>query len=107
MTRRHLLPTCALLVPLCLAGACLAQSPAPAGTPPVEPRTERIRIEDSGSRIDELRIGGETRSITVQPKGGMPTYQVLPSSANRGPTAGERAGTPGSGGTRVWNVLGF
>ncbi len=82
-------------------GLCQAQttagttSPAPvreSGLPGagIEKRTERILIEDAGSRIDELRVGGETRSITVQPKGGAPRYQIQP-------TSGERS----------WNVLAF
>ena len=33
--------------------------------------------------ITELRVGGETRSITVQPKGGMPSYQVQPATGER------------------------
>lgn len=49
----------------------------------VEKRTERIRIEDAGSRIDEVRVGGETQSITVQPKSGMPAYQIQPASGER------------------------
>lgn len=65
-----------------------AQAPAPEST--LEKRTERIQIEDSGARIDELRIGGETKSITVQPKGGMPAYDVQPAS-----------------GERSWKILGF
>ena len=67
--------------------------------PGIEQRTERILVEDSGNRIDELRVGGETRSILVQPKGGMPAYEVQPATAN----------TLGSGttGNRVWKVLGF
>jgi hypothetical protein len=56
----------------------------------IEKRTERIQIEDSGARIDELRIGGETNTITVQPKGRLPAYQVEP-------TSGERS----------WKILGF
>lgn len=56
----------------------------------IEKRTERILFEDAGSRIDELRVGGETRSITVQPKGGAPMYQIQPVS-----------------GARSWNVLAF
>jgi hypothetical protein len=85
-----------LLLPLFLAGLSLCQaqttapSTAPAGvsrpvpvTTVVEKRTERIRIEDAGSSIDELRVGGETRSITVQPKGDMPSYQVQPGSGQR------------------------
>jgi len=56
----------------------------------VEQRTEHIRLEDGGSLIDEIRVGGETKSITVLPKGGMPAYQVAPVS-----------------GERSWKVLGF
>ena len=63
---------------------------APAATGAIEKRTERIHIEDAGSKIDELRIGGETKTIEVQPKGGMPAYQIAP-------TSGERS----------WKVLGF
>jgi hypothetical protein len=94
-----------ILLPLLLAvpGLCLAQTVQPTSTPtaapqasakadiaPVEKRTERIRVEDSANRIDELRVGGETKTITVQPKGGMPAYQVQP-------TSGERS----------WKLLGF
>jgi hypothetical protein len=57
---------------------------------PQETRTERIRVEDEGVRIDELRVGGETRSISVSPKGGMPAYDVAPKT-----------------GERTWKVLGF
>ena len=56
----------------------------------IEKRTERIQIEDAGARIDELRVGGETKTITVQPKGRLPAYQVEP-------TSGERS----------WKILGF
>lgn len=74
---------------------CQAQTtvPKPAEAPPgnsrntavtaVETRTEHIKVEDAGSLITELRVGGETRSITVQPKGGMPSYQVQPGTGER------------------------
>ncbi len=51
---------------------------------------ERIKVENGDVRIDEVRFGGETRSISVVPKGGWPTYDVQP-------TTGER----------TWKVLGF
>ena len=79
--------------------AVWAQAPAPSersamaastSPNPVERRTERIQIEDSGARIDELRVGGETKTITVQPKGGMPGYDVQPVT-----------------GARSWKILGF
>ncbi len=63
-----------------------------------EQLTERIIIEDGGARISELRFGGETRSITVQPKGGMPAYDVRPNSG---------ADTQGTSGGRTWKIFGF
>ena len=56
----------------------------------VAPRTELIHVEDGGARIDELRVGGQTQSITVQPKDGLPAYQVEPRT-----------------GERSWKILGF
>jgi hypothetical protein len=102
------LAACALIL-LAGTGASMAQVPASdtGGDTRLEQRIERIRVEDAGSRIDELRFGGETRSITVSPKGNMPSYEVLPASANRGPSAGERNSASASGGTRVWKILGF
>jgi hypothetical protein len=67
-----------------------APTPPPAPKAAVEPRTERIVVEDSSARIDELRVGGQTKQIDVKPKGGMPAYQVHPES-----------------GERTWKVLGF
>jgi len=83
-----------LVFTLCLtaAGAACAQSATPlreanapgkVATAPLEQLTERIRVEDAGSRIDELRVGGETKSIVVQPKGGMPAYEIQPGSGER------------------------
>jgi hypothetical protein len=68
----------------------------PAGRP--DPKIENISHEDKGSRIDELRVGGVTKSITVQPKGGsMPPYDLSPENSRQG----------GSTGKRGWTVLGF
>lgn len=71
----------------------------------VEQRTERIHLQDQGSTVDELRIGGQTRSITVQPAAGnMPSYEVLPSDGVRNrPQNGAESTT----GPRVWNVMKF
>lgn len=92
-----------LTLSMSCCGLALAQSAAPAQATAAQPRTaasaasgviekrtERIQIEDAGARIDELRIGGETKTITVQPKGRLPAYQVEPAS-----------------GERSWKILGF
>lgn len=117
-------PICSLL----LAGAAatlacapaLAQTAAPVsgqartlepGTNPSsrrpEPTIQRIRVEDAGSRIDEVRVGGETQSITVQPKTNVPAYEVLPSDATKGGGTAPSTSGAGSTGKRVWNVLKF
>lgn len=56
----------------------------------VQARIEHIHVEDAGASIDEIRVGGDTQSITVLPKGGMPAYQVAPKT-----------------GERTWKILGF
>ncbi len=108
-----------VLLSICLAAVlpAAAQTPPtdvkPASTavatpnPPTEKRVERIHIEDAGSRIDELRVGGETRTISVAPKGGMPTYEVEPATANQSPGTTERSSAGATGGTRTWKILGF
>ncbi|MBP6406901.1 MAG: hypothetical protein KA335_14685 [Ramlibacter sp.] len=71
----------------------------------IEQRTERIHLEDQGSTVDELRIGGQTRSITVQPAAGnMPSYEVLPSDGVRNRA---QNGAESTTGPRVWNVMKF
>ncbi len=60
------------------------------GNTAVEKRTERIAVEDANTRIDELRVGGQTQSITVQPKSGLPAYEVAPKT-----------------GERSWKIIGF
>jgi hypothetical protein len=99
-----------LLVALCglVATAALAQQPAPlprdVAPPPTagtEQKIERIRHEDASTRIDELRVGGETKSITVTPKGKAPAYEVPPQGSNRNPADNDRERS-GAGG---WNIL--
>ena len=67
-------------------------------------RVDHIRVEDAGSRVDEVRAGGQTQSITVQPKAAVPAYDVQPADVTR-PAAAESA--PGSAGQRTWKVLSF
>jgi hypothetical protein len=112
----HAAPLFTLFLCCLTPGLALAQTPAKA--PPasqskpadpdagkIEQKIEKIRHEDAGSRIDELRVGGETKSITVKPKGDMPAYEVGPQGSNRNPATNEREG--GSSGSGGWKVLGF
>jgi hypothetical protein len=69
-------------------------------------RIERIRVEDGGSRVEEVRYGGQTQSISVQPRADVPAYEILPEGGPRA-RAASRDGVPGPAGQRVWNVLNF
>ena len=101
---------------LLIGTAVQAQSAPAPGTPaaareaPVPDRgtqrIEHIQHEDAGSRVDELRVGGETRSINVQPKAGVPAYDVRPADPS-GTAASSREAGPGSAGPRVWKLHQF
>ena len=95
--------------------AALGAAAVHAQTPPAEPaplqhapgdRIQRITNEDALTRIDELRVDGQTQSIQVQPKNGAPAYQIQPLPA--GDTPGATAGRPsGNAGRSSWRVLNF
>ena len=89
--------------------AAMAQTPAqakkPVGSARPDKKIERIHTEDAGTRIDELRVGGETQQITVQPKTGGAAYEVKPPEGARG--TAPPATSNDTNGSRVWNVLKF
>ncbi len=103
-TRHHLLS--ALGLGLCLSAG--AQSPPPNEAVPVVPgqRVERLTFEDKLTRIDELRVGGQTQRIEVQPKNGAPAYEIAPLRSNE--SAGEGAGgRTGNAGKSSWRLFNF
>ena len=95
---------------LLAAGTALAQRPDALEREATDGRNnqriERIRVEDAGSRVDEVRYGGQTQSITVQPKANVPEYEIVPSDGARSQRPYSREGG-GVTGQRVWNVLNF
>ncbi|MBA2961612.1 MULTISPECIES: hypothetical protein [Ramlibacter] len=97
------------LLLLLLAGAAQAQQqrtepPLPGRS---DQRIERMTHEDAGSRVDEVRMGGQTESITVQPKGGAPSYTVDPANLKRSRPGDQRNGLSSAGGQPSWSVLRF
>lgn len=70
------------------------------------PRVERIRVEDAGARVDEVRYGGVTQSITVQPAANVPGYEVLPNNTAQS-KPGNSADTGSGQGPRVWKFFNF
>ena len=110
-----LLPVLACLALSSAAGLVLAEPvPAPAPIPaPIEafdtgePHVDHLVHEDEGSRIEELRVRGETRRIVVKTKGRLKSeYEILPDTAARG-TPQTQNGSRGMAGQRVWQVMSF
>ena len=71
-------------------------------------RVQHIVVEDAGSRVDELRVGGQTQSITVQPKTGtpMPPYEVQSNDGARS-RPGNFNDSDSVTAPRVWNLRKF
>lgn len=95
--------------------AVLGAAPAFAQTPieregKLDPRKnqkiEHIRVEDDANRIEEVRVGGQTQSVTVQPKSGAPAYEMPPDDGARSRPGDSREGFSERK-QRRWNVLGF
>jgi hypothetical protein len=104
---RFLLLSLAILLP----SSALAQAQAPIEREPIgEPRknqkVERIHVEDGGNTIEEVRVGGQTQSVTVQPKANVPAYEMQPSDLARSRPAESRDGFADRK-QRVWNIFGF
>jgi hypothetical protein len=108
---RSVLP---LLLLVATTGA-LAQTPPTGGLSDREAtqldrrtqKIENIRVEDGGAVVDEVRVGGQTQSITVQPKADVPAYEIQPTDGARARASGNREGASGGSGARVWNVFKF
>ncbi|NCT85060.1 MAG: hypothetical protein GXC94_18080 [Comamonadaceae bacterium] len=92
----------ALLLLAAVAATALAD-------PPPEPKVERTVSEDDQVRIEELKVRGETKKVTVKNKNSKaPDYEIIVNDAGRESAGGTGTGMPKSGsGTRVWRVLNF
>ena len=87
-----------------VAMAASAQDAGDAKLPP-EPKVQTTVIEDDATRIEELRVRGQTQRITVQPKGAK-AYEIIP--ADQGRDMSDSAGSQrGAAGKRVWHILSF
>ncbi len=84
----------------------LAES-ARAAQPVADAKVVETVIEDDNTRIEELRVRGQTQKVTVQPKNSkLPSYEIIMGDGSRDLSPG--AGTTrGASGRRVWSVLSF
>jgi hypothetical protein len=68
-----------------------------------EPALQRLVNEDDHVRISELRVRGQTQSISVENKGSAaPGYQITPAAGGSDPSSAKS-----TAGQRVWTVLSF
>jgi hypothetical protein len=100
------------------SSAATAKAPAPpkASAPRIvereatergEPEVRHIVIEDDGSKIEELRVRGQTQHVVVTPKVGTTrSYEIIVSHSGREPPD-STGGAQSAVGKRVWNVLKF
>ena len=104
----------ALVVLACSAAGLRAQESkpaAPATAAPAgdsgEPKVQRIVVEDEGSRIEELRVRGNTQRIVVTPKVGTKrSYEIIAEDGSREMFDGANT-SRGAAGKRVWHILSF
>ena len=98
----------ALLCILCPVAGADEAGEAPATGLKSEPKVQRVVIEDKATRIEELRVRGQTQRITVQPKGGAieKSYELIPADGARDMSY-SAGSSRGAAGQRVWNVLNF
>jgi hypothetical protein len=100
------------LVLIVLLGAALpvlAQAPVERETkldPRKNQKIEHLTVEDKSNRIDEVRVGGQSQSVKVQPKGA-PAYEMQPTDLARGAGATDSRNGFAERKQRVWNVFGF
>jgi len=94
-----------LAVPLLLAALCGRVF----ADPPPEPKVERTVAEDDQVRIEELKVRGEAKKVTVKnKKTKAPDYEIVVNDAGRESAGGTGSGLSKSGsGTRVWRILNF
>ena len=115
-----MLRTTTLLCTLLLVGTGVhAADEKPAQLPPVKPgwtvlpdevpdaKVEEIVLEDDNTRIEELRVRGQTQKVKVHKKNSRaPDYEIIMGDAGHDWTY-EAGGTRFSIGQRVWRLFDY
>jgi hypothetical protein len=79
----------------------------PATDQPREPVVQRTVIDDGRAMIEELRVRGQLVKVTVHPKDGAPSYDIIVGDGSRELSMEGRNNSRGATGKRVWQVLSF
>jgi hypothetical protein len=112
-------PVLSIVALLAMSTASAAEpskpTPAPVAAPtsaaptePGEPKVEHIVNEDKATRIEELRVRGQTQRIVVKSKIGVKgQYEIVPADSARDVLPADGNGNRGAAGQAVWSVLSF
>ena len=79
--------------------------PDVAGREPIEPNVQHIVVEGENTRIEELRVRGQTQSVTVRNKNA-PSYEIVIGDGSRD-MSNDGSAQRGAAGQRVWRLLSF
>lgn len=82
-----------------------AQAAAATTREPIEPNVRHIVIEGENTRVEELRVRGQTQSVVVTTKGGARYEMVI--GDNSRDLSSDGGAQKGAAGQRVWRVLSF
>ena len=75
------------------------------GREPIEPNVQHIVVEGENTRVEELRVRGQTQSVTVKNKGA-PSYEIVIGDGSRDMSS-DGGAQRGAAGQRVWRLLSF
>jgi len=93
------------LIALALSALLGSASVLAQDKPVPEPAVKRIVSEDDKVRIEELRVRGQTKNITVKSKiPGVSSYEIVPATGARDPS--QPGNAPGQG-QSVWRFPAF
>ena len=87
------------------AGLPARPGPDAPGREPIEPNVQHIVIEGKNTRVEELRVRGQTQSITVKNKDA-PAYEIVVGDGSRDMSS-DAGAQKGAAGQRVWRLLSF
>ena len=104
--KSSLIAALAIAVVAAVAPVAAAETEAAATPAAGEPAVRHTVIEDGRARIDEVRVRGQLQRVTVDPKGGAPSYEIITGDGSRDLSEGTNT-SRGATGKRVWNVLRF
>ena len=87
------------------AGLPARPGPDAPGREPIEPNVQHIVIEGKNTRVEEVRVRGQTQSITVKNKDA-PAYEIVVGDGSRDMSS-DAGAQKGAAGQRVWRLLSF